>query len=369
LTGVRALRARLGPLEVGEGLPVRIMGAMNASPESFYIGSLVRSPAEAVATASRMLEEGADLIDVGGMSTAPYVESRAVPPEVEASRVVPLVSALKRELGAVVSVDTVRASVAEAALAAGADAVNDVSGCKADPLMARTIASHGASAVVGIREEETATSGSPVLSARSGLAESLRICGSAGVDAGLIVLDPGIGFFRGTGVEWYERDSEVLGGIRRLLPLLRPILVGVSRKSFIGRILGIRDPRDRLTGTVAAEAIAVFAGAHAIRAHDVQEAAQAARLGEALRPRLNASGDAIEVTRFLEPEDGWTPGDRFFAVLASGGELGGALESVGGRALEVAPGAILVRIPAGRCPDLGGSGIRALESIADICTR
>ncbi|MGC8969600.1 MAG: dihydropteroate synthase [Conexivisphaera sp.] len=363
------LRASLGRIEVGDGLPVRIIGAINASPESFYGGSVVRSPEEALVVASRMLDDGADIIDVGGMSTAPYVSSRMVSPDVEASRVVPIVRALARELGAAVSVDTVRASVAAAALDAGAEIVNDVSGCKADPEMARTIASRGASVILGEREEETPVSGSPVESIRRGLALSLRVCESAGLDLSRAIVDPGIGFFRGTGIEWHEWDSAVLRGLGRLLVLLRPIAVGVSRKSFIGRILGIPDPAGRLIGSVAAEAIAVFAGAHALRAHDVREAVQAARLGEAMRGRLRSSGPAIDLTRVLEPEDGPAPGELAIAVEAPASEVSSAVGAVGGRALDVAPGASLLIVSPDGCRRLRGSGHPALESAADLCGR
>ncbi|BBE41980.1 dihydropteroate synthase [Conexivisphaera calida] len=363
------LRARLGKVEVGEGLPVKIMGALNASPESFYRGSVVGSPEDALRIASSMIEEGADIIDVGGMSTAPYVDARSVPPEVEASRVVPIVRALSRELGAVVSVDTVRASVAEAAIGAGAEIVNDVSGCRADPSMARVIADSGASAVLGVREDETPVSGTPMETVRRGLSESLRACASSGVDPSRLTVDPGIGFFR-TGVEWYRWDSEVVGGIRRLYALLRPVVIGVSRKSFIGRILELPDPGDRLTGTVAAEAIAVFAGAHVVRAHDVREAVQAARLGEALRPRIRAAGSAVDLTRFLEPEDGWSPGRVSLAVAAPPGDVPGIVEEVegmGGRVLEMAPGILLVHVRADLCGRLGTSRYPALAGAADLC--
>ncbi|MDP7982355.1 MAG: dihydropteroate synthase [Conexivisphaerales archaeon] len=363
------LRARLGNIEVGEDLPVRIMGALNASPESFYRGSVVGTPDDALRIASSMIEEGADIIDVGGMSTAPYVEARSVSPEVEASRVVPIVRALSRELGAVVSVDTVRASVAEAAIGAGAEVVNDVSGCRADPSMARVIADSGASAVLGVREDETPVSGTPVETVRRGLSSSLGACASSGVDPSRLAIDPGVGFFR-TGVEWHRWDSEVVGGIRRLYPLLRPVVIGVSRKSFIGRILGLPDPGERLTGTVAAEAIAVFAGAHVVRAHDVREAVQAARLGEALRPRLRVAGSAVDLTRFLDPEDGWSPGHLSLAVAAPPADVPGIVEEVqglGGHAVEVAPGAVLVHVRADLCGRLGASGHTALAGVADLC--
>ncbi|MFP3137682.1 MAG: dihydropteroate synthase [Nitrososphaeria archaeon] len=361
------LRARLGRVEVGLGLPVRIIGAINVSPESFYGGSVAASPEDAVRMASRMLEEGADVIDVGGMSTAPYVDSRLVPPEVEASRVVPAVRAISRELGAVVSVDTIRARVAEAAIGAGAEVVNDVSGCKADPEMARVVGSSGASAILGEREEETPAAGSPIESIRRGLSDALRICESAGVDPSRVAVDPGIGFFRRTGMEWHEWDAAVLRGLGRLLALLRPIVIGVSRKSFIGKILGLPDPRDRLIGTVAAEAIAVFAGAHAVRAHDVREAAQAARIGEALRAPPRSSGAVLDLTRLLGPEDGVAPGEAAFAVPARAEELAGPLGGIGGRAIEVAPGATLAIVPIGSCGRLRGSGNPALESMAELC--
>lgn len=277
------LRARVGGLEVGEGLPVRIMGVINTSPESFYPGSVAASVEEAVRRAEEMVSKGADVIDVGGMSTAPYKKGW-VPEEVEAERVVPVVKRLKKDLGVLVSVDTTRASVADKALRAGADAVNDVSGCRHDKSMSKVVADHGASLVLAVREDESKIlHGDPVADVRANLRECINRCVEAGVGEERIVIDPGIGFFRNTGIPWYEWDFRVLSGIRRLYALLRPVLVGVSRKSFIGRALGLSNPEDRLLGSIAAEAVAVVNGAHMIRTHNVGETKQSVVIAEKSR--------------------------------------------------------------------------------------
>ena len=277
------LRARLGGVELGEGLPVKIMGVINTSPESFYQGSVARSVEDALRMAERMVEEGADIIDVGGMSTAPYKKG-FVSEEVELSRVVPVIKRIKRELSVTVTVDTIRSVVAEKALSAGADGINDVSGCKHDKRMCRVAADHGSSIVLAVRENESKiVYDDPVRNVRLNLKESLEECIKAGVSEERVVIDPGIGFFRNSGIPWYEWDFKVLSGIRRLYPLLRPVLVGVSRKSFIGRVLGLERPEDRLLGSIAAEAVAVVNGAHAVRTHNVGETRQAVRIAERSR--------------------------------------------------------------------------------------
>src|SRR5262249_4212869 len=169
-----------------------------------------------------------------------------------------------------VSADTQRAQPAAAALAVGAQIINDVSGLKHDPAMAALIAKVGAGAIV-MASEKKPGSGTPMTRIKAALEESLRIVAQAGIPRDHIVLDPGIGFFRRPGIPWDEWDCAVLRELTELRSLCFPLLVGVSRKSFIGKILGQPDATDRLIGSLACAAIAVYNGAHIIRAHDVKE--------------------------------------------------------------------------------------------------
>jgi dihydropteroate synthase len=291
------IRASLGRLRVGDGLPVAIAGVLNLSPESFYADSVVK-PEEIYERAVRMVEEGANLLDVGAMSTRPG--TTPISAEEEKERVAKAFDSL-RGIGVPLSVDTQRASVAEIALQKGAEVVNDVSGFKHDPEMAKIVAERGASAILmasWVKPGEILLArreGSEAISTLEGVIEalqsSLELALKAGVDEEKIVVDPGIGFGIGpqtssgpqvTEGSWYERDVKVLAELRRLRVLGRPICVGVSRKSFIGRILGLPDPADRLAGSLGASVMAVVNGAHVIRTHDVRETVHAIRVAEAI---------------------------------------------------------------------------------------
>lgn len=273
------LRADLSGVKVGLGEPVKVMGAINLSPESFYKGSVVSSVEEALVVAERMVEEGASIIDVGGMSTAPYLETY-VSAEEEVRRVVPVIKKLK-DLGVPISIDTHRYEVALAAVDAGATIVNDVS-CLADARIADLVASMDLSLILGARGRPE--SSDPVREVRRFLKEGLRK--ASRVKEERIVVDPLIGFFRDASLPWYVWDSLVLRRLRGLLILGRPICVGVSRKSFIGEITGERDPANRLAGSIAATAIAVYNGASLIRTHDVKETVQAVKVAEFMRKDL-----------------------------------------------------------------------------------
>jgi dihydropteroate synthase len=294
-------RARLGPVLVGDGSPVRIMAAINVSPESFYKGSVADTADEVASRVRKAVEEGAELIDIGGASTAPYLKG-GVPEEVERSRVVAAVrAAVEATAGGKtgISVDTVRASVAEAALKRGASVVNDVSGLKGDPAMSRVVRERGAS-LLAMAHSAGNSSMRPIPLVSRSLRQTLRIAEKAGIDERLIVLDPGIGFFRdGPGsatssqqrtMPWYEWDCEVIANLRRLEALGRPIGVGLSRKSFLGKILGLETPEERLVGSLAATAIAVTNGAQLVRTHDVRETLQAVRAAEAVKARSRRAG-------------------------------------------------------------------------------
>jgi len=290
--------AYLGKLPIGSGHPVRIMGVINASPESFYAGSIADVPERAVELADSW-RGFVDLIDVGGMSTAPYKDTW-VPAEEELRRVVPVVKALAQHVDIPISVDTYRPKVAEEALRAGASIVNDVTGLKLYPEMCKVVRDYGASLVLMAREREPRPGADPVDKLISALRESVEIALRCGVDPERIVVDPGIGFptlppadapyvmageYRHGDPQWpwWKWDLYVIKNLEKIGELGRPVLVGVSRKSFIRRILGARTPDEVLPGSLAAEALAVAHGADAIRTHNPKESRQAVKIAEALR--------------------------------------------------------------------------------------
>jgi dihydropteroate synthase len=269
----------LGDLRVGGRTPVRIVGVVNISPESFYSGS-VRQDREAwTRAAEQMAREGADFLDVGAMSTAPYKET-AIPLEEEVRRLQEAIPVLKGACGLPICVDTPHAAAATAALAAGATIINDVSGLHGDPAMAAIAA--GAQGLVIMATERPGAPADPIAQVTACWQSSLALTRRAGVDPRQIVLDPGIGFFRNGPLSWYEWDLQVLHRLRELTAIGYPLYVGVSRKSFIGRTLDRPDPADRLAGSLAAAVLAVASGAALIRTHDVAATRDAVRMAEAI---------------------------------------------------------------------------------------
>ncbi len=277
-----SLMATLAGLSIGDAAPVRVMAVLNVSPESFYQGS-VQTDLQQVAEAARvMASAGADIIDVGAMSTAPYLKTQISAME-ETDRLARAIELIVAQVTVPISADTQRAQPAAAALAAGGRIINDVSGLKRDPDMANLIATSGAGVILMASETEP-MSGEPMSRIHHALHASIHLAERAGIDPSRIVLDPGIGFFRQPGVPWYEWDCLVLRELASLRSLGFPLLVGVSRKSFIGKILNQPDAAERLSGSLACAAIAVNNGAHIIRAHDVKETVAVVRMAERLRP-------------------------------------------------------------------------------------
>jgi len=267
---------------LGDGVSVAVMGVLNVSPGSFYAGSVVTGGDDLLRSAERMTREGAALLDVGAMSTAPYLAGSISASE-EAERLGWAVEILASKLGVPVSADTSRAEPARAALEAGAAIINDVRGLTADPALAPLVARAEAGVILMASEPGAVGTGSPVETVREALKGSLGIATQAGIPEERIVVDPGIGFFRRRGLAWHEWDCAILAGLGRLRDLRRPICIGVSRKSFVGEIAGETDPGRRLPGSLAAASAAVLGGAHLIRAHDVAETVQAVRVSEAIR--------------------------------------------------------------------------------------
>lgn len=275
--------ANLAGLDVGDGYPVRIVGAINVSPESFYKGSVAADESTLQRRAEQMIGEGADMLDVGAMSTAPYLET-AISEDEEIRRLTWAIAALRTTVALPISVDTKRSRVALAALDAGAAVVNDVSGFRHDPAMAQAAAKRAQGAIL-MASESSPDAPEPILTVRNLFQQSLILSDAAGFPRDRIVLDPGIGFFRKAALSWEAWDCEIVRRLGELRSLARPILVGLSRKSFIGKLLGRQDPAERLPGSLAATTVAVLNGAHMVRTHDVGPTRDAIRMAEALRPR------------------------------------------------------------------------------------
>jgi dihydropteroate synthase len=264
---------------------VVVMGALNVSPESFHAGSVHREVEALVDAAVAMVEAGAGIVDVGARSTAPYLETEISEDE-EVRRLGAVVERLVAKLSVPVSVDTCRSGPARVALEAGARVVNDVHGLR-DPALGRLAAEHEAGVVLMASPEpgpaRHAHARGAVETTRDLLAACLARARQAGVADERVVLDPGIGFFRGGPVSWDAHDVAVIARLRDLSPLGRPLCVGVSRKSFIGAITGRAATADRLAGSLAATALAVASGAAVIRTHDVAETVDAVRVAERIQ--------------------------------------------------------------------------------------
>ena len=284
----------------GDGLTLRgrrfvwgertyIMGIVNVTPDSFSGDGLAGSTDTAVALAARMADEGADLVDVGGESTRPG--SEPISAEEERARILPVIEGIRRESDLPISVDTYKAEVAAAALDAGADLVNDVWGLRMDPEMASLVAKRGVPLILmHNRSQPKSAAQSERLGGRyvgiaysdlmgdiqHELAQSVGIARDAGVRSDMIVVDPGIGFGKTV-----EQNLELLDRLGEIRSLGHPVLVGPSRKSFIGYTLDL-PPEDRLEGSAAAVALAIDRGADLVRVHDVLPMVRVARMTDAV---------------------------------------------------------------------------------------
>ena len=288
---------KLGNVPVGGLNPVRIMGILNTSPESFYKKSISTSRQRIVNAVHRMEDEGADFIDVGGMSTAPYL-STMVSEKTEVSRIIKAVKIIQQASNLPISVDTCRSVIAREALELGVDIINDVTGLKYDHMMPKIIEKYRPSLVLCAYSKKTIT-GNQLLKTKYLLKESLEIAKSAKIPRTKIVLDPAIGFFRKKGrnsfftkinSDWVKRDLLILENLRSI-KLNNPILVSVSNKSFIGKILKKENPSDRLAGSLAAEAVCVLNGADIIRTHNVSETREAVTVAQ----KLSKTGKRLEL--------------------------------------------------------------------------
>ncbi|OPY53359.1 MAG: dihydropteroate synthase [Methanosaeta sp. PtaU1.Bin112] len=285
----------LGRVPIGDSHPVRLMGVINLSRESFYKGS-VASRHEALALAAAMQEEGADIIDLGAVSTAPG--SPPISEAVERERLFPALKDILESLDITISIDTQRSGIAADALSLGADCINDVSGLS-DPNMAASVADHDGSLIIMASRKRAGDllNSNEIIAL---LGERVRAAVSSGVGLDKISVDPGIG-------KWIPEktpahDLAILAGMQRLRALGRPVVAALSRKSFIGDRLHKPDPYQRLAGTLAATAIAVYLGAHVVRTHDIADSRDTIVMAQAIRGGPARSADEemeVEVLGYL----------------------------------------------------------------------
>ena len=272
-----ALRGRTLDL----GSRTHIMGVLNVTPDSFSDGGLFADPARAVEHAREMAEQGADLIDIGGESTRPGADP--LTEDEELRRIIPVIERVAAETDAPISVDTYKANVARRALAAGASMVNDISGLRFSPDMAGVVADSGAAVIImhikgTPRDMQSHPAYEDVLGEITAyLAGGVEIAVRAGVPRDRVLVDPGIGFGKTV-----EHNLAILSGLDALKVLGCPLVLGTSRKRFIGTVLGIREPRDRMEGTAATVALGIASGAHIVRVHDVAAMTKVARMTDAI---------------------------------------------------------------------------------------
>ncbi len=272
--------------ELEWGARTYVMGILNITPDSFSQDGMAPQGvattevvAAATARAQRMVEDGADLIDVGGESTRPATEDQEpLDPRIERARVVPVIEALVGVLPAhvVISIDTYKADVAQAALEAGASLVNDVWGLRRDEEMGSVVAARGVPVVLmsNLRGQPRRD---PLGDVTRQLAGSIELALAAGIPWECLIVDPGIGFGLTA-----EENLDVLRRLDDLRALGRPMLVGTSRKSTIGKVLGGLPPAERVEGTAATVALSIARGADIVRVHDVREMARVARMSDAV---------------------------------------------------------------------------------------
>jgi dihydropteroate synthase len=258
---------------------MKLMGIVNVTPDSFSDGGLFLAPEDAIAHGRELAADGADLLDVGGESTRPGADP--VPAEEERRRVLPVIEALAAH-GLEVSIDTTKAAVAGPALEAGATVVNDVSAFRFEPELAGLAASSGATCVLmHMLGEPRTMQNDPryddvVSDVRSFLEERLAFAVDQGVSEERVWLDPGIGFGKTA-----EHNLELLRRLDEIVAIGRPVVVGTSRKSFLGKITG-RGEEGRLAGTLASNVMALERGAEVFRVHDVAEVGDALRVADAV---------------------------------------------------------------------------------------
>jgi dihydropteroate synthase len=272
----------LGGIPIGDAYPSRIMGVINLTKNSFYPGS-VRQGEKIIETALEMEQYGADLIDLGARSTAPY-RTYDIPTEVEGRILKDAVRSLRNKIKIPISVDTTRVEVAKLAFSEGASILNDVYGLTQNDgtSLARLVARNDHSLILCAHERRR-REGKPMERIIQSLKKSVNLAITERVSKKKIILDPGIGFFSDPKISSVEWNCAVISKLADLRALGFPLCVGVSRKKFIGKIGGDIPPDERLSGSLAATAIAIFNGCHMIRTHDVKETIQAVKVASRIQ--------------------------------------------------------------------------------------
>lgn len=258
------------------------MGILNVTPDSFLDGGLYFDRQAAVDKALQMGEDGADIIDIGGESTRPGAEPVSLDEELR--RTIPVIESLSERLSIPISIDTYKSAVAQKAIEAGASIVNDISGLRFDPEMAPTLSKYDIAVIVmHIKGTPRDMQKNPVYAdlfkeITDYISGSIKIAKENGISEEKIIIDPGIGFGKTP-----EDNLKIIKNLKKFSPFSRPILIGVSRKSFIGKILNDAPPSERIEGTSAAVAISVLNGANIIRVHDVKEMLPVVKVAHAIR--------------------------------------------------------------------------------------
>ena len=263
------------------GKSTYLMGVLNVTPDSFSDGGEFNTTKAALAQAKYLIASGADILDIGGQSTRPGAAE--ISTKEELNRVIPIIKAIRQLYSIPISIDTTRAEIAHASIATGADIVNDISGATFDPKMLPTVAKLGVPIVL-MHSRGTPATMQTMTDYKDFIGEIYqflenRIAAAieAGIDQAKIMIDPGIGFAKN-----YQQNLELLRRLSDFIPLGYPILIGVSRKSFIGHILNQSDPKQRVWGTGAACCAAISFGADILRVHDVKEMRDIARVADAI---------------------------------------------------------------------------------------
>ena len=281
-----SIRGKIGNLDVGDNFPVLIMGVINLTGDSFYGGSIRRSVEEVKSEALKMQADGADIIDIGARSTAPY-KKFDIPVSEEEASLREAVAVVTKAVKIPVSADTTRFASAKAALDSGATILNDVYGLQGEDSdkIGRLVSSSGCSVILCAHERVHGGSTTPMERVISALWKSIELCNSFGIDRESISIDPAIGFFKDDHVSNTDWNLIVLAELEKLRDFRLPICVGVSRKRFLGELIGDKPPEYRLFPSVSASSIAVYNGAQIIRTHDVRATKEAAVVAEAIRKK------------------------------------------------------------------------------------
>ena len=272
-------KVKIRNLEIGNGKPA-IMGIINASPESFYKESITIGRKIISEMAIKMEQDGADIIDIGGMSTAPYGNT-LVSTSKELERMRNSIMAIKDVSNIPLSVDTPRAEVAKASIDMGVDVINDVTGLKYDKMMRSVISTSGLPVIIGAYGDRSITyQTGDIAETIDILKVSLDMANQSGIKEDKVIVDPLIGFFRASGnnpfftkvsnQNWYDRDIRIISNLERLSTLSKPICISVSRKSFIGHLFNLAES-DRLVPSIIAQVVCAINGTDIIRTHDVKE--------------------------------------------------------------------------------------------------